>query len=128
MSESGETHVLLDEALIVELENLGGDVLTNLLPMYFDEAADQVSELSGAIVRGEAPTVAQAAHKLRGGSSAIGAAHVSQIASELEATATAGDLTAADQLLDQLRSGLDETSKAFRGRAAQATDHGDLAA
>jgi HPt (histidine-containing phosphotransfer) domain-containing protein len=128
MREQGETPGLLDEVLIVELENLEGDVLTNLLPLYFDEAVGQVSELSGATARGEAPTVAQAAHKLRGGSSAIGAAHVSQIASELEATAAAGDLTTADELVEQLRSGLDETRKAFRSRAAQATDHGDLAA
>jgi hypothetical protein len=40
------------------------------------------------------------------------------LASELGAAALTGDLTVAGDLLDSLRRGLDETSKAFRGRMA----------
>jgi HPt (histidine-containing phosphotransfer) domain-containing protein len=107
---------LLNESVIAELEDLDGEVLTSLLSLFFDSADGQVIELSGAVGRGETLAVCQTAHKLKGGSSTIGAAHVSQIAYQLEASATAGDLTVADDLLDRLRSGLDETREAFRGR------------
>jgi HPt (histidine-containing phosphotransfer) domain-containing protein len=113
-----ETPALLDEAVIAELDNLEGVVLTDLVSLYFDEATERMSELSGAIGRGETLTVGQTAHKLKGSSSTLGAAQVSHLASELETTANAGDLTVADELLDRLRNGLDETRKAFRGRVA----------
>jgi HPt (histidine-containing phosphotransfer) domain-containing protein len=126
MTENGPTPrnsgpELLDEVVIAEIESLDGVALTNLLTLYFDEAARHVSELGAAIGRGEALTVGQRAHKLKGGSATIGAAHVSHIASELEATAKAADLTVADELLDRLRSGLDETRNAFRSRVAAST-------
>jgi HPt (histidine-containing phosphotransfer) domain-containing protein len=113
---AGGTPELLHEAVIAELENLEGEVLTDLLSMYFDQAAGHVSELSSAIDRGETFTVSQTAHKLKGSSAVLGAAHVARVASKLEATAKAGDLTAADGLLDSLQSGLDETRQAFRSR------------
>jgi PAS domain S-box-containing protein len=110
---------LLDGALVAELENLDGDVLTELLSLYFEQAAVHVSELSGAIGRGETHTVGATAHKLKGSSSTLGAAQVALIAAELEAAAGAGNQTAADDLLDRLRNALDETEKAFRNRVAQ---------
>jgi HPt (histidine-containing phosphotransfer) domain-containing protein len=112
--------------VIAELESLEGVVLTDLLSLYFDEAAGHMSELRGAIGRGETLTVAQTAHKLKGSSRTLGATHVSHIASELEATAKAGDLDVADELLDRLRSGLDETWRAFRKpRGATPSDDGN---
>ena len=81
-------------------------------------AANDVSELGAAVDRGEAPAVARVAHKLKGSSATLGATRASQIASELETTAQAGDLTAAGDLLEELRRALDETRTAFRDRAA----------
>jgi len=110
---------LLDEALVAELEQLGGEVLSNAVRVYADQATGQLSELTIAIGRGETLTVAKAAHKLKGASRTLGATQLANIASELEATAKAGDLSAADELLDGLRSGLDETMKALDGRVAR---------
>ena len=110
---------LLDEAVIAELENLEGVVLTELLSLYFDDAAGLISELGDAIGRGETFTVAKRAHKLRGSSATIGAAHLSQIASELEAAAEAGDVSRMSELFATLRTGLDETRKAVRARVTE---------
>lgn len=110
---------LLDEAVIADLENLGGEVLTDLLSLYFDQATELVAELSGAVGDGQPITVGRTAHKLNGSSKTIGAACVSHIASELERTAKAGDLSAADKLLVRLRGGLAETRTAFRSRVPE---------
>jgi PAS domain S-box-containing protein len=107
---------LLDEPVIADLENLHDEVLANLISLYVDQAAGYIAELSGAVGRGEPLTVAQTAHKLKGSSSTLGAAHVSRVASELEAAAKTGDLSAANELLDRLRSGLDETTEALHSR------------
>ena len=110
---------LLHEAVLAEIESLEGEVLKSLLPLYFEGAAERMTELSGAIGRGDTLTVGQTAHELNGSSGSLGASHVSHIASELEATANAGDLTVADELLDRLRSAIDDTKKAFRSRLAE---------
>jgi two-component system, sensor histidine kinase and response regulator len=115
---------LLDDAVIADLENLDGDVLAGLLALYLDEAAGRLSELAGAVDRGDMPMVAQMAHTLRGNSSTLGAAHVARVTAELETTANAGDLTSAAGLLDTLRGALEDTSTAFRGRATEPNNDG----
>jgi HPt (histidine-containing phosphotransfer) domain-containing protein len=65
--------------------------------------------------------LAQTAHRLKGGSAAAGAARVSRIAHELEATALAGDRPALAGLLARLSSGLQETRDAFRVRTPTAS-------
>ena len=62
---------LLDEAVISELEQLEGDVLTELVPLYFDQATELISELSGAIVGGQTLIVGRTAHKLNGSSKTV---------------------------------------------------------
>ncbi|MCA1693225.1 MAG: response regulator [Actinobacteria bacterium] len=106
----------LDEDVLADLEKLDGEVLTDLKSVYFDQAAELLSEISGAIGRGEAISVGETAHKLRGSSCTVGAAKVSGIASELEVMARAGDLATADSLLDRLGTGLDEAREAFLSR------------
>jgi HPt (histidine-containing phosphotransfer) domain-containing protein len=118
---AGDVAEILDEAVISELEALDGDMLTTLLALYFDQSADNISELTGAVERADAPTVVEMAHKLKGASLTLGAVHVSRLASELEATARGGDLTDADDLLGRLRSGLGKTTAAFAGRAVRRT-------
>jgi HPt (histidine-containing phosphotransfer) domain-containing protein len=120
----GGASELLQETIVGELENLEGEVLTTLLSLFFDEAVGQISELRGAIGRGDALAVSQMAHKLRGGGSTLGALRVSDIAAELETRAAAGDLTLADELVDRLRNALDDTRAAFHSRMADAHPDG----
>jgi len=105
---------ILDEAVIADLGDLEPDDLGRLLSLYLEESSSQLSELRQAVGRGEAPTVEQLAHKLKGSSSAVGAARVARIGDELEARAEAGDLGDAEELLDRLESALEESKSAFR--------------
>jgi HPt (histidine-containing phosphotransfer) domain-containing protein len=116
---------LLDEAVVAALEDLEGDMLADLVPLYLKHAASRTSELVGAVGRGETLTVAATAHKLKGSSVTLGAALVAHIASELEATAKTGDLDVADQALERLRMALDETRDAFRSRLAEPKNDGN---
>jgi HPt (histidine-containing phosphotransfer) domain-containing protein len=115
---------LLQETIVGELESLEGEALTTLLSFFFDEAVEQISDLRGAVERGDALAVSEMAHKLRGGSSTLGALRVSDIAAELETRAKAGDLTLADELVDRLHNALEETRAAFHSRGAIAHPYG----
>jgi HPt (histidine-containing phosphotransfer) domain-containing protein len=79
-----------------------------------------MAEIGSAMSRGDAPTVGETAHRLRGSSSTLGAAHVAQIAAELEASARAGDLAVGGEVLVRLRSGLQDTRQALRHNRAVA--------
>jgi PAS domain S-box-containing protein len=113
---------VLDEAIVLELEALDGDVLADLVALYFDDAAERVANLAEAVAGADAGAVARMAHTLRGSSSTLGAAQVAHIASELEQAAKAGGLAPAGALLDALRGALESTRKAFHDRAAE-PDH-----
>jgi CheY-like chemotaxis protein/HPt (histidine-containing phosphotransfer) domain-containing protein len=109
----------LDEAVIGEIENVDGDLLTQLVSLYFEQTAGILAELADSIRRGETLAAAEAAHKLKGGSLTLGAEYVSRLALELEASARAGDLPAARDLLDRLGPGLEQTFTAFHARSGR---------
>lgn len=112
----GNDTELLDETIVAELETLAADGLNGLLRLYFDESATQLTELTGAVNRADTIAVGAAAHRIVGSSRALGASHVSHIASKLEATARVGDLTTADALIAQLTGALGDTREAFATR------------
>jgi CheY-like chemotaxis protein/HPt (histidine-containing phosphotransfer) domain-containing protein len=113
---------LLDEAVLTQIENLDPDVLSSILPLYSVQAAGNISELGGAVDRGELVSLARTAHKLKGSSGAIGAREVARLAGALETRARAGDLAGANQLVGELRGRLDQTLVAFGTRAARSAD------
>jgi len=121
---AGDGPELLNDAVIADLEGLEGDLLPELLALYFDQAAEHLSELDEAIAGGAVETVRQTGHKLKGSSLTLGAAHVSAIAAELEAIAKAGGLDGAAAVLERLRGALEVTAEAFRSRRA-VTDGGE---
>jgi CheY-like chemotaxis protein/HPt (histidine-containing phosphotransfer) domain-containing protein len=111
---------LLDQAVIGELEKLlDGEVLTNMLALYVEEAAGDMAALTAAVTSGDAVAAARTAHKLSGSSRTLGAAHVARVAAELEQTAKTGDLSIAHELLATLGRGLGDTDEAIRARAAK---------
>ena len=64
---------LLHEAIVVELEHLEGNMLTTLVGMYFEEIPKRLFGLGTAIAREDTEMLRQAAHQMRGGSSAVSA-------------------------------------------------------
>jgi CheY-like chemotaxis protein len=115
-SGAQEARASLDEDTVSALEALDHDAMANVVSLYFDEAAKQMSNLSSAIDRGEPLAISQAAHRLKGSSGTLGAATVLQIATELEESADQGDLTNAESLFARLDVGLEETRDAFCSR------------
>ena len=121
---------VLDEEVVAELDTLDGTMLTELVRVYFDQAAEQMSDLSVAAGLRDAAAVVEAAHKLKGSSCVLGVANVSLVAGELESMvsrfglARSGNLTSVDSLLVRLGTGLDDAKEAFRTRApASSRDH-----
>lgn len=108
-----ESQPLLDRAVAAEFD-LPAETLAGLFAKYFDEAGRRLTELSGAIARGDAVSVAEAAHTLSGGSGTLGVMRVAELASTLDAAAEAGDLSSAPRLLDRLRSELLATEESYR--------------
>ena len=122
--DAGAGPQMLDEAIVLELEALDGDVLSDLVGLFFDDAAARVGDLGDAVARADPDAVGGVAHTLKGSSSTLGAARVAHIASELEQAANAGDLAPAPALLDSLHLALEETRKAFRDRTAEPNNDG----
>jgi len=112
---------LLDEDVLGDLEAIDGGLLPDLLAMYFQQAGRDVSDLAAAVGQGEALSVAETAHRLKGASATIGARRVAVIASELEASAKAGDLRGSGELVERLLAGIDDTRDAFGRRGALST-------
>jgi two-component system, sensor histidine kinase and response regulator len=115
---------VLDEAIIAELDSLEGAVLADLVALFFDEAAQRLSELGDAVDRADAGAIARMAHTLKGNSLTLGAGHVARIATELETSAKAGDLTPAAALLEALRGALEDAGQAFRDRTIEPDNDG----
>jgi CheY-like chemotaxis protein/HPt (histidine-containing phosphotransfer) domain-containing protein len=113
---------LLDEAILAQLDELDASMLGSLLSLFSVQAAGNLADLFGAVDRGETASVAQTAHKLKGASGAIGAAHVSRLAGALEASAKQGDLTDASRLVEDLRDRLDQTVRELGVRARRSED------
>ena len=116
--DGDEASQLLHEPVVAELEALDGELFASLLSLYFDEAEEHMSVLRDAATKGDELAVARRAHQLKGASATMGAALVTQIASELETAAKSGDLSFANALVDRLRSALAQTAVAYRTRDA----------
>ncbi len=112
---------LLDETVIAELENLGDEVLPELVSIYLRQVPAEIAELKKAVARRDAEAVADLTHKLKGSSRSVGAAHLSAVTEELAACATDDGLGNAKGLLHELETALQETETAFRRRLADPT-------
>ena len=110
---------ILDDAVIAGIEGLGEDMLTELISLYFEQAAEDLTALGDAVGRNDPLALTWIAHALKGSSSTLGAERVTWIAGELEAMAKTGDLTAAHGTLTRLGDGIDDTRRALQERSAQ---------
>jgi signal transduction histidine kinase/CheY-like chemotaxis protein/HPt (histidine-containing phosphotransfer) domain-containing protein len=109
---------LIDPATLIELRELHGDGLRELLELYLDDVASQMPRLTAAIEQGQTDSVALTAHRLKGSSLAVGAQLVSAIAAELENRAKAGDRDGAGELARSLERAVSDTAAALRCESA----------
>ena len=93
----------LDRAVIEGLLELGGaGLLSELSGMFLDDAPSSLAVLREAVEGDDAPSVARAAHALKGSAGNMGAKGMASICAELEEAGSAGDLSGAPALLVQL--------------------------
>ncbi len=107
---------LLDEAIVGELEAMGGAVLSNITTLYFDQMTAQMIRLGTAVDSGEVLAASQVAHTLKGSSYTLGATRVAEILGEIEDAARGGDMNGGAELMARLRGGLADTQVALANR------------
>ncbi len=64
--------------------------IDTLVRHFIDTARDSARDIDGALIRGDMAAAAAAAHKLKGGSLAVGAATLASLSAEIEAAAKDG--------------------------------------
>ncbi len=95
----------LDSSVIEGLFDLGGDeLLEELADLFLEDVPPRLEALREAIGSGDAPSVGQVAHALKGSSGNMGATRMASICAKLEAVGISEDLTKAPKLLDQLEA------------------------
>ncbi len=95
----------LDRRVIEGLFELGGpELVAELSDLFLEDVPPRLEALREAIGSGDAPSVGQVAHALKGSSGNMGATRMASICAELEEVGVSEDLTKAPKLLDQLEA------------------------
>jgi signal transduction histidine kinase/DNA-binding response OmpR family regulator len=97
------THGPVDLTVIVELRSMQGDdheFMTRLIETYFAQTDILLKNMRAAAVRGDAETLRQAAHKLKGGSAVLGVKNLANICYDLELQGRSGSLHGAVEKID----------------------------
>ena len=119
------TEPVLDRAVLDELRQLtpDGSLLADIVDSYLGTVPDHISQLQAAVAAGDAGAVRQCAHRLRGESSAVGAAEVAALCRSLEEQSIAGRLDGAPALASSIASAFERAAgelRAFVGTRAGA--------
>ncbi len=95
----------IDPAVVESLRELGGDdVLGELVEMFLGDTAPRLAALGKAVEAGDASTVEQVAHTLKGSSGNMGARLMSELAASLQNIGASGDLSDAAGRVGQLEA------------------------
>ena len=98
---------VLDQQVVLRL--LAGASGRELLQLYIEEGTELIEQIRQALAQGDAASVGDAAHSLKGGSGYAGATAVQGIAASLEQRGRAGELEAMGTLLAQLEDSFEQT-------------------
>ncbi len=78
-------------------------ILKEVVPIFLADKKERLNKLTQAIEAGDAKEVKLYAHAINGGAGNVGAKKLSQAAFELERMASQGDLSNAEELLEQIK-------------------------
>jgi HPt (histidine-containing phosphotransfer) domain-containing protein len=86
------------------LEQAGDDeeMLAELLLLFRDSAADDLTRMREALVRKGGAALADAAHSIKGASASLGVEGISKLAAEIEKAGRQGELVRAGAMLADL--------------------------
>jgi two-component system, sensor histidine kinase and response regulator len=102
-----DTADLLDKSVLTGLREIGDqELLADLTTLFLEDAPAQLETLREAIEGGDAPSVEQVAHTLKGSCGNMGAMRMATICTELEEAGRSGDLAPAPALVSRLNAEL----------------------
>jgi PAS domain S-box-containing protein len=110
---------VLDPAVLERLRRLERrepGILSELVEMFVSSTPSKLATLRAAVEAGEAQTLEQAAHALKGASGNMGAWRMSEVCAQLQTIGEAGDLAGAPELLRRLEEEFARVSLAFEHR------------
>jgi PAS domain S-box-containing protein len=79
------------------------DPLAQLVELFLKDSLPRLEQIESALGAGDASKAAAAAHTLKGSASNLGARHLAALCAGIEKQAKAGDLTAANTVLEPLK-------------------------
>jgi two-component system, sensor histidine kinase and response regulator len=105
----------LDAAGVTRLRSDFGSIgrLVRLVELFVDRAPEELADIRMAIGAGNAATVRDGAHKLKGGCLTLAATAMAELCDELETMVGGDSLEGATSLVDQIESVFDETHAAL---------------
>lgn len=121
-SPSTEDLFTIDPSVLDELGAAGGaELVREIVALYVVDARDQMRLLRQAAEKGDASSVQQAAHRLKGGSGNVGAAGIAQKCLEIEEQARTGACSFKPEL-DQLERELAAVIQVLDTKAQRGQD------
>ncbi|MDQ3871760.1 MAG: response regulator, partial [Chloroflexota bacterium] len=106
-TDGQSTEPVLDATVLAGLRELDGDgqgSLGGIVTMFFGDTEARVEQLRLALQQGDAGSLRNASHSLKGSSGMFGARRMSALCGQLENVAADGDLKAAGELANQLET------------------------
>ena len=117
----------IDEAVITELVDADGDLLTDLLGLFVESSREYLEAMRAGARAGDASAVSRAAHALRGSAANFRATHTVALARELEQTTGAGTLEGAADHIAELESAVASTIRSVERLATALRARGNAA-
>lgn len=117
-SPSSPPLAVLDLAALDDLKDMLGEALGEIVQSFLDGLDDEVAA-AGRGLGGDAAAVRAGAHSLKGSAGNLGARALSQVASDMEKHALAGDLAACRALMPALEQGAAQARAALVAYIAQ---------
>jgi histidine phosphotransfer protein HptB len=112
----------VDAAVLSSLrEQLGAEdpVYGRILGLYLRELPGRMEAIGGAVARGDADALRDAAHSLRGSSATLGATLAAGLSEQLESAARTGELASAPVLFERLEDAARRTAAVFEAEVEE---------
>ncbi|MCA1940662.1 MAG: Hpt domain-containing protein, partial [Caenispirillum bisanense] len=111
-----------DSLIVRQWDDLGPEAVRGLVELFRTTTPPRMATLDAAIAGGDAATVVDEAHALKGAAGVLGLAPLHRLYQEVEGDALAGDLDAVAQTMPALRRTYEETLAALAAFDAAPAD------
>ncbi|MDP8975373.1 MAG: response regulator, partial [Actinomycetota bacterium] len=120
-SSNGAEPTILDPGHLAELRTLaersGLDLMSELVEVFHRDTPVRLDRLKNALHEGDASTLREVAHTLKGTASGVGATDATAVCARLEAAARNGDMQAAGVLVAEAEAELERVGGALESLA-----------